>query len=118
MPCVAVMDLHGGRPLPADYGGRSAAQRQRECPVHYVDEDLFDSRPGLAVLQVGWGARVLLAKRVRASAPAARSAGGAACTVAISTAFSCHRTLSHVACWLPFGSASCTIRLLANARVT
>lgn len=52
VPCVAIMDLHGGRPLPADYGGRGSMLRQRECPVHYVDTDLFDSRPGLAVLQV------------------------------------------------------------------
>ena len=53
---MAVVDLHGGRPLASSSssaGGGASARRYRQCSLHYVDPQLYMDRPGLAVHQVG-----------------------------------------------------------------
>ncbi len=64
---VAVVDLHGGQPLPSPARGRApglrgttppppapSATRHRQCRLHPVDPSLFSSRPGLLLLQASW----------------------------------------------------------------
>lgn len=50
---LAVVDLHGGHPLPSitQHGSQI---RVKQCMVHQVDYQLFASRPGLAILQAAW----------------------------------------------------------------
>ena len=67
--CVAVVDLYGGSlTVPAPVGRSAAAaaagakpglfpppQRCKLCTLHFVDPQMFRSRPGLVVHQVGSG---------------------------------------------------------------
>jgi nuclear pore complex protein Nup88 len=51
---VVVVDLANCRPAPASSSGSSGGGRHDMCDAVVLDPELFASRPGLRVLQMGW----------------------------------------------------------------
>ena len=89
--CVAVVDLYGGSlTAPAPAGSSAAAAsgakpglfplplRCKLCTLHFVDPQMFRSRPGLVVHQVGSGCFIFTVRSLTLpslSEPPSRPAG-------------------------------------------